>query len=142
MEDRDITVSLRQRLAEMHESLAWWTNRQHDFADLVEKLQNAGLTVTLSSTGIDVSGTGDKALLITAFKILRAAGFVPNHRPEDKDTYFCTYFRQEELSTRSIYFSFSSTVCKRVQVGTELREVPVYEVQCGEPMTITDEELA
>lgn len=141
MEDRDITTTLRRQLSDMHEALAWWTNRQADFADLVEKLQNAGLTVSLSSGGLDVSGSGDKALLITAFKLLRGAGFVPNSRPEATATYFGTYFRHEELSSRSIYFSFSSSVCRRVQIGTELKEVPVYEVQCGESMAVTDEEL-
>lgn len=42
------------------------------------------------------------------------------------------------VATATIHFS--SSVCKRVQVGTELREVPVYEIKCDEPEPEVKEE--
>jgi len=79
---------------------------------------------------LNVTITGDKAKLAKAFGILRRNGFVPDARPKEKDTSFNTHFRQTDGT--SIYLSFSSTVCKRVQVGTRTVEEPVYEIQCDE----------
>jgi hypothetical protein len=138
----DIAEGMRALLVETSTTLGWWAKNHDQYDGLLDKLVNAGFQVSLSNSGIDISGSGDKAMLILAFKLLRAEGYTPSRRPEAKDTYFSTYMRHDDLDRRSIWFTFSSTVCKRVQVGTEMKEVAVYEVQCGEPMTITDEELA
>jgi hypothetical protein len=37
----------------------------------------------------------------------------------------------DEPSGAKIFLAFTSTVCKRVQVGVETKEVPVYEIQCA-----------
>lgn len=65
---------------------------------------------------------------------LRRSGFVPDARPKVKDTSFQTHFRQTDGAT--VWLSFSSSVCKRVQVGTRTVEEPIYEVQCEEPTPV------
>lgn len=40
----------------------------------------------------------------------------------------------------SVWLSFSSSVCVRVQVGTRTVEEPIYEIQCEEPVTASDPE--
>lgn len=80
---------------------------------------------------LNVSFTGGKQALEKAFKILRFKGFVPDGRPTEKDTKFTTYFRHPDGA--SVWLSFSSSVCVRVQVGTRTVEEPIYEIQCEEP---------
>lgn len=139
----DITDEMRRQIEERRDILVWWGMNHARYDDMVKELRDADFEAKLSTTGIDVSGTGDKEKLIKAFRIFRRYGYVPSSRPEAKATYFSTYFAPEryEEGLKSVWFSFASTVCQRVQVGTELREVPVYEVQCGQSMTVTDEDL-
>lgn len=134
-----ITEQIVNEINERKDTLAWWGENCEHYAQLVKEIKDADYEVKLTHTGLDIVGTGDKVKLVAAFRILRRHGFCPYRRPEAKETYYSAYFNHDTL--KSIWFSFSSTVCQRVQVGTEMREVPVYEVQCGQSMAITDEDL-
>ncbi len=79
---------------------------------------------------LNISFTGDKRALERAFGILRRNGFVPEERPKANQPSFHTRFRQ--IDGASVWLSFSSRVCKRVQVGTRTVEEPVYEIQCDD----------
>ena len=95
----------------------------------------------LSAGSIDLSftGTGDK--LRAVWVELRRAGYKPNARPEKGKTQFYTYWEQEGYAR--IWMNFSSSVCRRVQVGTKTVETPVYETQCDEiPMLEAEDQAA
>ena len=83
--------------------------------------------VSVDSTGYDIYVTGSRADLDVMFGILRRAGLEPDSRPQEKQSTYATFWRNEVLR---IWVMFSSTSCKQVQVRTELREVPVYETVC------------
>jgi len=134
-----IETYLIERIADASNAAMWWNKNKAILAPVVQELENLGFDAMVSGKQIDFSGTGDKPMLVAAFKVLRSYGFEPGSRPGEKDTTYATYWSAGEYR---IWFYFCSTVCKRVQVGTEMKEVPVYEVQCGEPMTITTEEVA
>lgn len=137
---KNITESILHDLKSATETLVWWSQNEASYADLIAKVEKLGYEVRLTSTGVDISGTGDKQMLVGAFRVLRAECFTPTRRPGAKDTYFSAFFHHEAL--KSVWFSFSSTICHRVQVGTEMKEVPVYDVVCTDGnMAISDEEI-
>lgn len=80
---------------------------------------------------VNVSITGAKSALASAWATLRRNGFTPEERPtRETKSEIHTRFRQAD-GTR-VYLAFSSTVCRRVQVGTRTVEEPIYEIQCEE----------
>jgi hypothetical protein len=76
---------------------------------------------------LSFSGTAGAFKQIWAF--LRKEGYKPGSRPEEiRLSSFCTWWYKEE--SMQIWFSFSSTQCKVVKVGTKMVEQAVYETQC------------
>ena len=91
-------------------------------------------------SNIDVSGgsalfihaRGNAKLLTEIVRALRTTGWnSKNQRPEKTQTTWQADWDHQNVPSR-IYLFFSSTVCNRVQVGVEMKEVPVYEIQCTE----------
>ena len=103
-------------------------------ATICKVLQKAGVNVTdvgVDSSSYNISITGPRADLDVMFGILRRLGLQPTSRPQEKTQYFSTYWTFEG-ATDYIFVMFSSTSCKRVQVGTKMEEVPVYDTVCEE----------
>jgi hypothetical protein len=103
-------------------------------AVICKTLQKAGVNVTdvgIDSSSYNISITGPRADLDVMFGILRRLGMQPTSRPQEKTQYYSTYWTFEG-TTDYIFVMFSSTSCKRVQVGTKMEEVPVYDTVCEE----------
>jgi len=103
--------------------------------DVVKILTGAKLNVTyvyVDSGSYNISVVGSRADLDIMFGVLRRAGLRPGRRPEEKNTYYATFWYWDEIGSEFVFVSFSSTSCKRVQVGTKMEEVPVYETICEE----------
>ena len=101
--------------------------------EVVKALQKADINVlhvTVDGNSYNVRVTGSRADLDVMFGVLRRAGLTPNRRPQEKETYYGTFWHFED--TAPVWVAFSSTTCKRVQVRTEIQEVPVYETICEE----------
>lgn len=101
-------------------------------AAVCSALKKAGVNinyVNVDGGGYNVSVTGSRADLDILFGVLRRLGLTPDSRPAEKDTSYCTFWRMEGFR---LWVWFTSTSCKRVQVGTELKEVPVYDTVCEE----------
>jgi len=99
--------------------------------DILKRLSAAGVNVHhvwLDSTSYNINITGTKDDLHIMFGTLRKCGLEPRTRPEEKQTDYSTFWRDDEGF--SVWVSFASTSCKRVQVGTEMKEVPVYDTVC------------
>ena len=136
-----IAEALQARMVVLAKQIGWWTSNRRGLLPIVNKLEELGFDVSTSGTGLEVTGSGDKAKLLALFKTMRGCGYAPRTRPTAGETYWSTYWYEGESVENPIWISFCSTVCKRVQVGTEMKEVPVYEVRCGEDATVTDEEI-
>jgi len=82
---------------------------------------------------LDVVFSGTKVELIAVWKILRANGWeTDGARPKEKaEQWYGTWYK--EGCDTSIWMNFMSKTCVRTQVGTQLKEVPVYDIVCGEP---------
>lgn len=134
----NITKTVVDDIKRLSDILAWWNESSSDYRDLILELEGLGYEVQLSSTGLDIRGSGGKSMLTAAFRAFRRFGFKPSSRPAKSESYFSCFFYHEEL--KQVWFSFSSTVCQRVKVRTEMREVDVYEIQCSEDMEVNEEE--
>jgi len=103
-------------------------------AVICKTLQKAGVNIAdvgIDSSSYNISITGPRADLDVMFGILRRLGLQPTSRPQEKTQYFSTYWTFEG-TTDYIFVMFTSTSCKRVQVGTKMEEVPVYDTVCEE----------
>lgn len=102
-------------------------------AAVLTALKRAGIQighVYVDSCSYNVSITGTRADLDIMFGVLRRAGLTPSSRPQEKESYYSTFWHWENESSNYLWVSFSSSTCKRVQVGTKMEEVPVYETVC------------
>lgn len=79
---------------------------------------------------IAFSFTGDGERLAAVWKELRRNGYKNDCRPKKGDTTFYAFWHREGYA--NLFMNFSSSLCKRVQVGTKMVEQPIYETQCGE----------
>lgn len=103
-------------------------------AIICKALQKAGVKLTnvsVDSTSYNINITGPRADLDVMFGILRRHGLQPNGRPEEKTQYYSTFWKFDDTSD-FLFVSFSSTSCRRVQVGTKMEEIPVYDTVCEE----------
>lgn len=137
--DKQLT-NLQEELIRVYKRISWWAAHHQALMGLVEDMDKVGFDATVTSSGLEFSGAGDKAKLLAMFRTMRKHGYTPSSRPAAETTYFYAYWDRAD-GIGSVWVGFTSTVCKRVQVGTEMKEVAVYEVRCGENMEVTDEEL-
>lgn len=96
--------------------------------DLLEWL--ISVSIDTSSTSLDISYAGDKLVMQGIFKAFRKLGYTSTSRPKDSESQFTCYWEHKDSDMR-IWLRFSSTVCKRVKIGTKMQEVDVYETRCG-----------
>ena len=112
--------------------VSYYTLRKEVFDPILEEFETSFdvVSVSLDISSIDISIAGKRDVLVKAFGILRRAEFNTSHRPEENKASYSAYFTNP--SGAKIWLSFSSTQCRRVQVGTETVEQPVYETVCDD----------
>lgn len=103
------------------------------FLTLEEMDIDISFDLNCQSIDIGFSGNGDKFQQV--WGMLRHEGYTPDTRPVAGDTGYCGFWRKSEHWAR-IYLRFSSTVCKRVQIGTKMIEQAIYETQCSNPIAL------
>lgn len=74
--------------------------------------------------------TGDGNKLRDVWKALRQHDYRPSSHPKTGDTQATVFWESQGVAR--IFMYFTSSVCRRVQVGTKMQEVPIYETHCGE----------
>lgn len=77
-----------------------------------------------------VSMAGNKQDLGQLMRALYSIGLRPDTKPEEKSTEWNTHWRRHEKEEIDIFSMFTSTVCVMRQIGTETKEVPIYEMVC------------
>lgn len=90
--------------------------------------QDKIIRVCMDASCVDVSISGDFETLKAVFHAFRTAGYEFDSRPDEKTMNYSAFLYCDEKPT--FWLSFSSTVCKRVKVGTEMKELDIYEVVC------------
>jgi hypothetical protein len=112
-----------------------WNSCRDFFGPVVNALTRIGSEPYLSSGTLYVSMTGDKQKLTQAFRIFRTAGMeFSGDRPKKGDSSWSAVFKHQS-QTVYVFFQFTSSVCRRVKVGTKTVEQDIYETQCGDLST-------
>jgi len=124
------------RLVEKHQRMAknlkLFRATVNALPDLFRKLEEMDITpdFQLDNDWIFLSFAGDGPKLAEVWGLLRRAGYNTRERPKKGDTSFSGFWTHEAHS--QIYMNFTSSVCRRVKVGTRMVEQDIYETQCGE----------
>jgi hypothetical protein len=110
-------------------SLSKYAGEYSAALDEFAKIEIAFHNVTTDALNLTVTGT--KHILNAAWGALRRAGFERHgERPAEGQTQFNGYFTHP--SGAKVWLQFTSTSCRRVQIGTQLVEQAVYETVCDE----------
>jgi len=104
------------------------TRIEKGMIDVLEWQVSSGIDI--NSKCIDLSHSGDKLVFEGVFRALRKLGYEPDKRPEANASYFTTFWNRPGTTLR-VYTRFSSTVCKRVKIGTKMVEQDIFETRCG-----------
>jgi hypothetical protein len=130
----NILEDITQSLQYASERFLFWQTNKEKLQPILDELEQV-VTVTnasVTSHTLDLSATGGKKEFLSLFQILRSHGYSPSYEYEEKWEMAGRFWKKD--GQPSIWVFFCSTACKRVQVGTEMKEVPVFEVRCDEDM--------
>ncbi len=127
-----ILQDLRDRHAEIARRANAWLRHKSALLPLVKDLILLGCTVSMFDDDLNVIFTGDKQKFLQVVRVQFRHGLRPDLSSLKKGATEGTWTIQRD--DLRIYTRFSSTVCRRVQVGTKLEEVPIYETQCDSPV--------
>jgi hypothetical protein len=84
----------------------------------------------LENDWIAIRFTGDGDKLKDVWGLLRRNGFNTNNRPKKGDTEFYSFWTHDGHA--QLFMCFTSSLCKRVKVGTKMVEQDIFETQCGD----------
>jgi hypothetical protein len=131
--ESSVDISLAEQALKLAKMRQRWAACRDIFAPVVSAFQRIGIEPTFQGDDyVTVMATGDKSRLEQAFRILRGAGFTFRaDRPKKGDSQWYAFFAHPDSETK-IFFQFTSSVCKRVKVGTKMVEQDVFETQCGD----------
>jgi hypothetical protein len=131
------------KMKEKHDELAkfahGWMNAKKNGLPFIRDLLMLGFDLYFSAPYIYLTGTGDKAKFLTLVRLHRKYGHKPTI-PSKGATEACWFVNLGP--DVEVFVRFTSTVCKRVKVGTKMEEVAVYETQCEEFVGDEVQELA
>lgn len=132
-----IERSLAEAAGHLARRMAFWADHKLDVNPIVEHIENGIGDCELSSDSIDIKLSGGMAVLIGVVSYLEDLGYeVYAPLPEATSSYWSS--RAHHESRTPLWIWWSNTECRRVQVGTKMEEVPIYELRCG-PEESSDE---
>jgi hypothetical protein len=123
-----IMQDLKERHAEIARRANSWIQHKSALLPLVRDLILLGCTVNMFDDDLNVIFTGDKQKFLAVVRVQFRHGLHPDLSSLKKGATEGSWFVYRDQLR--IYTRFSSTVCRRVQVGTQLQEVPIYETRC------------
>lgn len=119
-----------EKIQAAEQTRLYYKDNKADIRELAEALKDIPIQrASFDYASVDLGITGDYSVLKAVFAAFRKLGYEPGERPEKAEATFSTYFEHPAKEVR-FWLSFSSTLCKRVKVGTKTQEVDIYEVVC------------
>lgn len=116
-----------------------WLAVKEKYLPFVKEMILLGCDFSTGDSYLNFRIAGDKEKFLAIVRCHRRHGLRPS-MPEKGATEanWIVY-----LDNYPVYVGFSSTVCKRVQIGTQLKEVPVFDTICESitPTPIEQQEL-
>ncbi len=96
------------------------------------KLGKSLMGASCCADSCDIRVSGDMIVLKHCFSVFRRLGYEPSSRPTEVKTSSFNCWFTHPAKTGKFYFCFSSTKYTRKKIGTETREIDVYETVCDE----------
>lgn len=129
-----VDLQLQEESLAMTKRKLKWNGSRSIMAPVINALSKLELEPRLDATDVNYYFTGDKSKLLAVMRVVRSSGFNTNQeRPKKGDSSWTARFTKEGCGL-GLYLSFSSSVCRQVQIGTKTIQVPVYETVCGETL--------
>jgi len=127
------------KLREHHDNIAKkaraWIENKDKLLPVLQAFKILGADVSVQPTcHIHIGIAGDKDCFVKCWKLWRSLE-VRLAAVEPGATEVCQFIYPH---TVECLFHFTSTVCKRIKVGTKLVEQPIYETQCGADLSTVD----
>jgi len=126
---------MKEELVSSSEAVTRVASYYHTHKQEIERVAVAFVKIDTQSARvtdgcIDLNVTGDKHVLAACFHAFRKLGYEPSERPGPKleSSFACNWEHPQHKCKWWLYFS--STKCTRIKVGTEMREVAIYETVC------------
>ncbi len=131
MMDDPIEISLAEQSLALAKQRQQWNAIKDFYRPIINALQRLGIDVRLTNA-IDVTFAGDAHKLASVVRILRTSGFSTEAaKPKQGDTSWYAYYTHPDCGVM-VWLYFTSSVCRRVKVGTKMVEQDVFETQCGD----------
>lgn len=133
------------------DAMKCWLDNRDQYLPLIQDPLMKDVYNTWAFDKLYIQASGNKDQLTTLFRVLASHSFrLYGTRPVENQPEWSGYFRQYWIDNEGkdrfieVYVSFTSTVCERRQVSTEMKEVPIYKIVCGdvisdEPVSIPDD---
>jgi len=123
---------IMQELEAQHAAIAskarLWLEVRAQLLPLVKDLILLGCDVNMSDSDLNCRFTGDKQKFLRVVRVQFRHGMRPDLSSLKKGA--TEGYWSAHVGELRVWTSFSSTQCRRVQIGTKLEEVPIYETRC------------
>lgn len=132
--DTSVEANLAERALQLSKARQKWESIKEVYRPIVRALQKLEIEPTLEQVAsyLTVSFTGDSHKLSAVVRILRTNGFSTTaDPPKPGNNEWYAYYRSEK-SNVPVWLYFTSSICRRVKIGTKMVEQDVYETVCGE----------
>jgi hypothetical protein len=134
---KQILDAIENMEAIVRDMRATWTGYAAEYAPLLAKFAALNPTSISLPCGFVVSANfaGDKHALTAIVRALRSEGWSTSAKPPKKgDNEWRPTFSKKAKDGKQlqVWLYFTSTACRRVEVGKKMVEVPVYETVCDE----------
>jgi len=127
-----------ENIAFAKRKIKWVASKPH-LLPLIAKLVALGHEPRYNDSYLSIDFAGDAKALADVVRALRNSGWdTKSAKPKPEDTSWSAYYTKEGCKV-DVFLWFSSSVCRKVKVGTKLVEQDVYEVQCGDTNLLGDD---
>ena len=105
--------------------------------------EKESFSVEVSYTGLQIHLSAERETILAFVRKLYSLSLRPWKKPSSSDISWYSYWSETgEEKEALFYLSISSLSCEFVQVGTEMKESPIYEVKCLNSSTSPFEGIA
>lgn len=134
-----IEITLAEQAIALAKIRSRWNAVKAFYRPIVNALHCIAIEPRFDSE-LNICFSGDAHKLAQVVRILRVAGMqTTGSRPKQGDTTWSAYYKHPDCAT-DVWLYFTSSVCRRVKVGTKMVEQDVYETQCAD-ISETNNEL-
>ena len=130
-----VLKDIQEQIQYQQNRLKFYNEQQEFIAPLQALMDEVEGSLSVSTYTVDLTVTGGMGKLYGLIERLGELGYTTGKElPENTETYWFARFEgvNQDVPYPTVYLSYSNNQCHRVKIGTEMKEVDVYEVRCHE----------